>query len=197
MANNIFKKTHTQVTVLPLPGSDGHAECLAILCFGAQEQQDVEKNRTVNDYCSLAGKCMKNASDFSSTRLDLLRSQVLLNFAKVINEQETSIEHTAFKILLHCIEFIQCQRAQVQLFDKESSTASQNSYDLDERDFLDENFGLRREPHRNRFLQNSKIVSLVAETGETVNIGEMSDDERLDDNLNSDAHFVHRYNRIT
>ena len=135
---------------------------------------------------------MKNASDFSSTRLDLLRSQVLLNFAKVINEQETSIEHTAFKILLHCIEFIQCQRAQVQLFDKESTTASQKSYDLDERDFLDENFGLRNEPYQNRFLQNSKIVSLVAETGETVNIGEVSDDERLDDNLNSDAHFVHR-----
>jgi len=183
----------TQVTVLPLPDSEGQAECLAILCLsGEAAEQEVERNRTVNDYCSLAGKCMKNASDFSSTRLDLLRSQVLLNFAKVINEQETSIEHTAFKILLHCIEFIQCQRAQVQLFDKESSAASQKSYDLDERDFLDENFVLRSEPYQNRFLQNSKIVSLVAETGETVNIGEVSDDERLDDNLNSDAHFVHR-----
>jgi len=179
----------SQVTVLPLPDAEGRTECLAILCLGPQSPENIEKNRVLNDYCNLAGKCMKNASDFSSTRLDLLRSQVLLNFAKVINEQETSIEHTAFKILLHCIEFIQCQRAQVQLFDKGSSTAS---FDLDESDFLDENFGMRTEPYQNRFLQNSKIVSLVAERGETVNIGEVSNDERLDDNLNSDAHFVHR-----
>ena len=178
------------MTVLPLPDAEGRTECLAILCLGPQSPENIEKNRVLNDYCNLAGKCMKNASDFSSTRLDLLRSQVLLNFAKVINEQETSIEHTAFKILLHCIEFIQCQRAQVQLFDKGSSTAS---FDLDESDFLDENFGMRTEPYQNRFLQNSKIVSLVAERGETVNIGEVSNDERLDDNLNSDAHFVHRF----
>ena len=181
-----------QVTVLPLPDVDGEASGLAILCLGDAGLQDIHNNKLVKDVCKLSGICLKNASDFHSVRLEVTRSQVFLDLARVIFEQETSIEFTVFKMLANFISLIECERAQVLLSSKESPGTFQKVYDLEENDFLEKDFESRKQPYENRFPMNSAITGIVARMGETVNIGDASIDWRFDDNLNSDAHLQHR-----
>ena len=188
---SLLKDTTEQVVVLPLTDVSGETECLAILCLNTRSVKDIQDNRTVKGICRQSGICMKNASNYHSMRLEVVRSQVFLDLAKVILQQETSVEFTVLKILINFIQLIECERAQVQLFDQDLQTF-QKSYDLTEADFLESNFESRTSPFENRFLQNSNIISLDAERGETVNIGDVSNDGRFDDNLNNDAHFEHR-----
>lgn len=181
-----------QVTVLPLPDVEGQTEALVVLCNGSNGLPGILSNRLIKDVCKLSGICLKNATDFHSVRLEVTRSQVFLDLARVIFDQETSIEFTVLKILANFINLIECERAQVLLSSKDSPTTFRKVYDLEESDLLDEDFESRKRPYENRFPINGAITGLVATMGETVNIGDVSSDGRFDPNLNDDAHFEHR-----
>jgi len=186
----IIPKSHdySKITLLPLSDSEHSVQGIVILIH----RGDIANKKLVTDVCKLSGICMKNATEFQSMSLEVTRSQMFLDLARVIFDQQTSIEFTVLKILVNFLNLIECERAQILLSSKESPTTFRKVFDLEENDLNKPGFENLRAPYENRFPINSTITGLVATVGETVNIGDVSNDNRFDDNINSDAHFAHR-----
>merc|ERR1719481_316389 len=128
------------------------------------------------DVCKLSGICMRNAAEFQGLSLEVTRSQMFLDLARVIFDQQSSMEFTVLKILINFLSLIECERAQILLSSKESPTTFRKVYDLDENDLSQPGFEEMESPFENRFPINSTITGLVASVGETVNISDVSSD---------------------
>jgi len=87
---------------------------------------------------------------------------------------------------------IECERAQVMLSSNDASTHFQKVFDLQECDLAEPGFTERRAPYENRFPINSAIAGIVAGTGETVCIDDVTQDPRFDLHLNGDSDLVYR-----
>eukprot|EP00092_Neocalanus_flemingeri_P000851 GFUD01000908.1.p1 GENE.GFUD01000908.1~~GFUD01000908.1.p1 ORF type:complete len:940 (+),score=252.02 GFUD01000908.1:154-2973(+) len=183
---------YEELVIMPLPDVDGKVHGLAFLCLGPTSVKEIMGNKLIGDIAKLSGTCMKNATDFQSMRLELTRSQVFLELARVIFDNQTSIEFTVLKMLANFLILIQCERAQILLSSKDAPTTFRKVYDLEENDLLKDDFDSLERPFENRFPINSAITGLVAALGETVNIGDISSDQRFDHNLDNDAQFEHR-----
>jgi len=187
IANN-----YEELVILPLPDVEGQVQGLALLCLGPTSIKAVRENKLITDIAKLSGICMKNVSDFQSMRLELTRSQVFLELARVIFDNQTSVEFTVLKMLANFLVLIECERAQILLSSPEAPTTFRKVYDLEENDLLKADFDSLETPFENRFPINSAITGIVAALGETVNIGDISSDQRFDHNLDDDAQFQHR-----
>lgn len=183
---------YDELVLLPLPDIEGQVQGLALLCLGPSSIKAVIENKLINDIAKHSGICMKNVSDFQSMRLELTRSQVFLELARVIFDNQTSIEFTVLKMLANFLVLIECERAQILLSSPEAPTTFRKVYDLEENDLLKDDFDTLETPFENRFPINSATTGIVAALGETVNIGDISSDQRFDHNLDDDAHFEHR-----
>jgi len=183
---------YEKLVIVPLPDVEGKVQGMAVICLGPRSVKGVLENRLITDISKLSGICMKNAMDFQSMSLQLTRSQVFLELARVIFDNQTSIEFTVLKMLANFLVLIECERAQIVLSSKDSPTTFRKVYDLEENDLQRDDFDSLESPFENRFPINSSITGLVAALGETVNIGDISIDQRFDHNLNNDAHFEHR-----
>lgn len=150
--------------------------------------QKVLENKLITDIAKLSGICLRNASDFQSMRLELTRSQVFLELARVIFDNQMSIEFTVLKMLVNFLNLIECERAQILLSSKDEPTTFNKVYDLEDNDLKKENFEDLLRPFENRFPINSSIIGLVASLGETVNIGDNSFETKFED----EGHFEHR-----
>ena len=150
--------------------------------------QKVLENKLITDIAKLSGICLRNASDFQSMRLELTRSQVFLELARVIFDNQMSIEFTVLKMLVNFLNLIECERAQILLSSKDEPTTFNKVYDLEDNDLRKENFEDLLRPFENRFPINSSIIGLVASLGETVNIGDNSFETKFED----EGHFEHR-----
>ena len=159
-----------ELAILVLPDVDGQVKVLAVLSMGHGRAGKVLENQLILDICRLSGICMKNAADFQSLSLEVTRSQVFLDLARVIFENQTSIELTVLKILANLLVLIECEQAQILLVSRDSSAIFKQIYDLDENDLLKEDFDTLVRPFENRFPVNRVITGLVASLGETVNI---------------------------
>ena len=148
----------------------------------------VLENKLITDIAKLSGICLRNASDFQSMRLELTRSQVFLELARVIFDNQMSIEFTVLKMLVNFLNLIECERAQILLSSKDEPTTFNKVYDLEDNDLRKENFEDLLHPFENRFPINSSIIGLVASLGETVNIGDNSFEAKFED----EGHFEHR-----
>ena len=84
--------------------------------------QRVLENKLITDIAKLSGICLRNASDFQSMRLELTRSQVFLELARVIFDNQMSIEFTVLKMLVNFLNLIECERAQILLSSKDEPT---------------------------------------------------------------------------
>jgi len=183
---------YEELVILPLPDVEGQVQGLALLCLGPTSIKAVRENKLITDIAKLSGICMKNVSDFQSMRLELTRSQVFLELARVIFDNQTSVEFTVLKMLANFLVLIECERAQILLSSPEAPTTFRKVYDLEENDLLKADFDSLETPFENRFPINSAITGIVAALGETVNIGDISSDQRFDHNLDDDAQFQHR-----
>ena len=83
---------------MPLLDVDKKVQGLALLCLGANSVKNILDNKLVSDISKLSGICMKNASEYQSMRLELTRSQVFLELARVIFDNQMSIEFTVLKV---------------------------------------------------------------------------------------------------
>eukprot|EP00092_Neocalanus_flemingeri_P076021 GFUD01094260.1.p1 GENE.GFUD01094260.1~~GFUD01094260.1.p1 ORF type:complete len:916 (+),score=231.39 GFUD01094260.1:166-2913(+) len=181
---------YEEVAILLLPDVDGEVQGLALLSLGSDCVKYILENKLISDICKLSGICMKNASDFQTLSLEVTRSQVFLDLARVMFENQTSIEYTVLKILANLLVLIECERAQILLLSKDSSSIFRKVYDLDENDMLKEEFNTLMRPFEDRFPNNSSITGLVAAIGKTVNIKDILIDPRFD--INDDDDFEHR-----
>ena len=86
------------LAILPLLDVDKKVQGLALLCLGNNSLKNILDNKLVSDISKLSGICMKNASEYQSMRLELTRSQVFLELARVIFDNQMSIEFTVLKV---------------------------------------------------------------------------------------------------
>ena len=177
-----FKK----VTILPLKDKQCSVQGLAILIHTSE---NISNEKLVTDICKLSGICMRNASEFQGLSLEVTRSQMFLDLARVIFDQQSSIEFTVLKILINFLNLIECERAQILLSSKESPTTFRKVYDLEENDLNQPGFDEMKSPFENRFPINSTITGLVASVGETVNISDVSNDSTYGDNENRELSY--------
>lgn len=66
-------------------------------------------------YLQFCGIGLRNAQLYEKSQLEVKRNQVLLDLARMIFEEQSTIEHIVFRILTHMQSLIQCQRVQVTI----------------------------------------------------------------------------------
>jgi len=69
-----------------------------------------------SSYLQFCGIGLRNAHLYEKSQLEIKRNQVLLDLARMIFEEQSTIEHVVFRILTHTQSLIQCQRVQVSAF---------------------------------------------------------------------------------
>lgn len=76
---------------------------------------------TVNDekvfasYLQFCGIGLRNAQLYERSQLEVKRNQVLLDLARMVFEEQSTIEHMVLRILTHTQSLIRCQRVQVRI----------------------------------------------------------------------------------
>ncbi|XP_023323155.1 dual 3',5'-cyclic-AMP and -GMP phosphodiesterase 11 [Eurytemora carolleeae] len=197
-SSNLFPKT-SQVTlpgatvgICLIPLRDIQEELQGFAAVKGRDLLELQANTVLLDLARISGICLKNSTQYNAARLEVTRSQVFLDLARVIFDEQTSIEFTVLKILINFLSLIECERAQVLLSSAESPTQFHKVFDLEEADLNRPDFEELKSPFENRFPINSSISGLVAATGETVNIGDLSTDHRFDPRLNGDVDVEHR-----
>ncbi|XP_035703094.1 dual 3',5'-cyclic-AMP and -GMP phosphodiesterase 11 isoform X2 [Folsomia candida] len=144
------------------------------------------------NYLQFCGIGLRNAQLYEQSRLENKRNQVLLDLARVIFVEQSTIEAQIYRILTHTLSIMQCRRAQVLLVHEKSMGTFSRVFDLDGEDMNDDDAESRSSPFEGRFPINIGITGYVATTGETVNIPNVYEDARFDPAVDSETEFKHR-----
>ncbi|XP_050320395.1 dual 3',5'-cyclic-AMP and -GMP phosphodiesterase 11 isoform X1 [Bactrocera neohumeralis] len=143
-------------------------------------------------YLQFCGIGLRNAQLYEKSQLEIKRNQVLLDLARMIFEEQSTIEHMVFRILTHMQSLIQCQRVQILLLHEASKGSFSRVFDFEANDLSEEENTSRTSPHESRFPINVGITGYVATTGETVNIPNAYEDDRFDANVDIEGNFKHK-----
>lgn len=71
-------------------------------------------------YLQFCGIGLRNAQSFEHCQLENKRNQVLLDLARMVFEEQSSIEEVVYRIMLHTQSLLDCERCQVLLIDNAS-----------------------------------------------------------------------------
>ncbi|CAH2210502.1 jg8968 [Pararge aegeria aegeria] len=124
-------------------------------------------------YLQFCGIGLRNAQLYERSQLEVKRNQVLLDLARMVFEEQSTIEHMVLRILTHTQSLIQCQRVQILLVHEASKGSFSRVFDLEAGD--DEEPGTpRTSPYESRFPINIGITGYVATTGEILLVHEAS-----------------------
>ncbi|XP_067133442.1 dual 3',5'-cyclic-AMP and -GMP phosphodiesterase 11-like, partial [Centruroides vittatus] len=195
---NIDQKTgYTTRSMLCMPLVDIDGEVIGVA-------QVINKNGSKGDffnvddemvfaqYLQFCGIGLRNAQLYERSQLENKRNQVLLDLARMIFEEQSTIEHVVYRIMTHTQSLLQCQRCQILLLDERTKGNFSRVFDLDASDMENEESFSRTSPFEGRFPINIGITGYVAATGETLNIPNTYEDERFDPSVDEGTGFVHR-----
>lgn len=154
--------------------------------FTAQDEQ------VFGSYLQFCGIGLRNAHLYEKSQLEIKRNQVLLDLARMIFEEQSTIEHVVFRILTHTQSLIQCQRVQVLLVHQASKGSFSRVFDFEANDLASDDGESRTSPFESRFPINIGITGYVATTGETVNIPCAYDDAMFDTSVDDNSNFKHK-----
>ncbi|XP_074034856.1 phosphodiesterase 11 isoform X2 [Leptinotarsa decemlineata] len=144
-------------------------------------------------YLQFCGIGLRNAHLYEKSQLEIRRNQVLLDLARMIFQEQSTLEHVVYRILLHTQSLIQCQRVQILLTHKDSSASFSRVFDFEESDVnIIESGESRTSPLEGRFPINIGITGYVATTGETVNLLNVYEDPRFDPDADKGTNFRHK-----
>uniref|UniRef100_A0A1A9ZIV5 Phosphodiesterase n=1 Tax=Glossina pallidipes TaxID=7398 RepID=A0A1A9ZIV5_GLOPL len=143
-------------------------------------------------YLQFCGIGLRNAQLYEKSQLEIKRNQVLLDLARMIFEEQSTIEHMVFRILTHMQSLIQCQRVQILLVHEASKGSFSRVFDFEADDLSGEASTDRTSPFESRFPINIGITGYVATTGETVNIPNAYEDDRFDASVDENTNFKHK-----
>ncbi|XP_030383510.1 dual 3',5'-cyclic-AMP and -GMP phosphodiesterase 11 isoform X2 [Scaptodrosophila lebanonensis] len=143
-------------------------------------------------YLQFCGIGLRNAQLYEKSQLEIKRNQVLLDLARMIFEEQSTIEHMVFRILTHMQSLIQCQRVQILLVHEADKGSFSRVFDFEANDLSEEDSTSRTSPYESRFPINIGITGHVATTGETVNIPNAYEDDRFDASVDESLTFKHR-----
>ncbi|OAD56279.1 Dual 3',5'-cyclic-AMP and -GMP phosphodiesterase 11, partial [Eufriesea mexicana] len=160
--------------------------------LGGESQFTTQDEKIFAGYLQFCGIGLRNAQLYEKSQLEVKRNQVLLDLARMIFEEQSTIEHMVLRILTHTQSLIQCQRVQVLLVHKASKGSFSRVFDFEANDLAGEDSDSRTSPFESRFPINVGITGYVATTGETVNIPNAYDDPRFDPSVDDGTGFRHR-----
>ncbi|XP_016963607.1 dual 3',5'-cyclic-AMP and -GMP phosphodiesterase 11 isoform X1 [Drosophila biarmipes] len=143
-------------------------------------------------YLQFCGIGLRNAQLYEKSQLEIKRNQVLLDLARMIFEEQSTIEHMVFRILTHMQSLIQCQRVQILLVHEADKGSFSRVFDFEANDLSEEEATSRTSPYESRFPINIGITGHVATTGETVNVPNAYEDDRFDASVDENSCFKHR-----
>lgn len=155
-------------------------------CFTANDE------KVFSSYLQFCGIGLRNAQLYEKSQLEVKRNQVLLDLARMIFEEQSTIEHMVYRILTHTQSLIQCQRVQVLLVHQASKGSFSRVFDFEANDLTRDENDPRTSPFESRFPINVGITGYVATTGETVNIPNAYEDERFDPSVDEGICFKHK-----
>ncbi|XP_034935984.1 dual 3',5'-cyclic-AMP and -GMP phosphodiesterase 11 isoform X2 [Chelonus insularis] len=160
--------------------------------LGGEAQFTAQDEKIFASYLQFCGIGLRNAQLYEKSQLEVKRNQVLLDLARMIFEEQSTIEHMVFRILTHTQSLIQCQRVQVLLVHKASKGSFSRVFDFEANDLAGEDTDSRISPFESRFPINVGITGYVATTGETVNIPNAYEDPRFDPSVDDGTGFRHK-----
>ncbi|XP_034186192.1 dual 3',5'-cyclic-AMP and -GMP phosphodiesterase 11 isoform X3 [Osmia lignaria lignaria] len=160
--------------------------------LGGEGQFTAQDEKVFAGYLQFCGIGLRNAQLYEKSQLEVKRNQVLLDLARMIFEEQSTIEHMVLRILTHTQSLIQCQRVQVLLVHKASKGSFSRVFDFEANDLTGEDSDSRTSPFESRFPINVGITGYVATTGETVNIPNAYEDPRFDPSVDDGTGFRHR-----
>ncbi|GIY87960.1 dual 3',5'-cyclic-AMP and -GMP phosphodiesterase 11 [Caerostris extrusa] len=143
----------------------------------------------IPDYYKIRDIGIRNAELYESSKLENKRNQVLLDLARMVFEEQSTIEQIVHKIMIHILSFLQVERCQVLLLD-ENTKAFSRIFDLDINDMKTENVDSSTS-FEGRFPINIGITGYVATTRETLNIPDVLQDDRFDPSVDEDSNFCY------
>lgn len=85
-----------------------------ILYFISNRPVKIVSFQVFASYLQFCGIGLRNAQLYEKSQLEVKRNQVLLDLARMIFEEQSTIEHMVLRILTHMQSLIQCQRVQVK-----------------------------------------------------------------------------------
>ncbi|CAG7733848.1 unnamed protein product [Allacma fusca] len=144
------------------------------------------------NYLQFCGIGLGNAQLYQQSRLEVKRNQVLLDLARMIFEEQSTIELMVYRILTHTLSLMQCQRAQVLLVHEASKGTFSRVFDLEAKDLTEEDAESRSSPFEGRFPINVGVTGYAATTGETVNVANVYEDSRFDPSVDRNIDFRHK-----
>ena len=177
---------------------------------------DEKDMQVFTQYLQFCGIGLRNAQLFERSQIENKRNQVLLDLARMVFEEQSTIEHIVYRIMLHIQSLLKVERCQILLiaedseYDSESRKTFCRVFDLEASDISDsannnEGNALKTEtenitkstspsPHEGRFPINIGITGFVATTGQTLNIPDAYSDPRFDRHVddNSLSGFTHK-----
>ncbi|XP_054266416.1 dual 3',5'-cyclic-AMP and -GMP phosphodiesterase 11-like isoform X2 [Macrosteles quadrilineatus] len=183
-------------TLLCMPIKDCNGEVIGVAqVINKQGDSSFTLNdeKVFSSYLQFCGIGLRNAQLYEKSQLEVKRNQVLLDLARMIFEEQSTIEHMVFRILTHTQSLIQCHRVQVLLLHKASQGSSfSRVFDFEASDLEGDEPDERTSPFESRFPINVGITGYVATTGETVNIPNAYQDERFDPSVDEGTVFKHK-----
>lgn len=117
-------------------------------------------------YLQFCGIGLRNAQLYEKSQLEIKRNQVLLDLARMIFEEQSTIEHMVLRILTHMQSLIQCQRVQILLVHQASKGSFSRVFDFEANDLNEDGTPGRNSPHESRFPINIGITGYVATRGD-------------------------------
>lgn len=185
-------KTKT-LLCMPIKDTNGDVIGVAQVINKVGDQPFTKQDEEVfSSYLQFCGIGLRNAHLYEKSQLEVKRNQVLLDLARMIFEEQSTIEHVVFRILTHTQSLIQCQRVQVLLVHQGSKISFSRVFDFEASDLSGEDGESRTSPFESRFPINVGITGYVATTGETVNLANADDDHRFDPSVDIGTNFKHK-----
>ncbi|XP_065089280.1 dual 3',5'-cyclic-AMP and -GMP phosphodiesterase 11 isoform X3 [Ochlerotatus camptorhynchus] len=178
---------------MPIKDASGDVVGVAqVINKHGDQRFSVADEKVFASYLQFCGIGLRNAQLYEKSQLEVKRNQVLLDLARMIFEEQSTIEHMVFRILTHMQSLIQCQRVQILLVHEASKGSFSRVFDFEANDLSEDEGDARTSPFESRFPINIGITGYVATTGETVNIGNAYEDDRFDPSVDEGQSFQHK-----
>ncbi|XP_055386324.1 dual 3',5'-cyclic-AMP and -GMP phosphodiesterase 11-like isoform X2 [Condylostylus longicornis] len=178
---------------MPIKDSTGDVIGVAQVMNKLEGESFTENDEKIfASYLQFCGIGLRNAQLYEKSQLEIKRNQVLLDLARMIFEEQSTIEHMVLRILTHMQSLIQCQRVQILLVHQASKGSFSRVFDFEANDLSEDDTKSRTSPFESRFPINIGITGHVATTGETVNIPNAYEDSRFDPSVDENLTFKHK-----
>ncbi|XP_037051573.1 dual 3',5'-cyclic-AMP and -GMP phosphodiesterase 11 isoform X1 [Bradysia coprophila] len=178
---------------MPIKDASGDVVGVAQVINKLNGERFTENDEKVfSSYLQFCGIGLRNAQLYEKSQLEVKRNQVLLDLARMIFEEQSTIEHMVLRILTHMQSLIQCQRVQILLVHEATKGCFSRVFDFEANDLSEDDNMSRTSPFESRFPINVGVTGHVATTGETVNIENAYEDDRFDPSVDEGQSFKHR-----